>query len=84
MPCARVLACSGIHQTAYVIIGERADDASRKDALHLEAQCVVAVCRFPRTRTVGVAAAGGSEPLKLPVAVAGLIAYYKKNLTRFV
>ncbi len=70
MPCARVLACAGIHQTAYVIIGERADNASRKDAFHLEAQRVVAVCRFPRASTV--AAAGGSEPLKLPVAVAGV------------
>ena len=72
MPCARVLACAGIHQTAYVIIGERADNASRKDALHLEAQRIVAVCRFPRARAVGVAAAGGSEALKLPVAVAGV------------
>lgn len=72
MPCARVLACAGIHQTAYVVVGERADDASRKDALHLEAQRVVAVCRFPRACTVGVAAAGGREALKLPVAVAGV------------
>ena len=34
---------AGIHQTAYVVVGERADDTSRKDALHLEAQRVVAV-----------------------------------------